>query len=176
MVKNFKQVSKNALEDVAEFMCTAARTAPKAKGIDNLEIVIIDEEKDKKKLMQKMKEIGRRNNRPSCMRDADNIEDVRYIVIIGTAVSPLGLNCGFCGFETCEKLKRTKAVCAYNPMDLGIAIGSAVGIASDFHVDNRLMYSIGKAAIEAGLLTKSSKIAIGIPLSATGKNPFFDRK
>jgi uncharacterized ferredoxin-like protein len=38
------------------------------------------------------------------------------------------------------------------------------------------MYSAGKAAIELGLLGTEVKVAYGIPLSATGKNPFFDRK
>lgn len=176
MTRKYGQISKDALKDVAEFMAVAARTAPKTRGRDNLEIVTIDDENEKAKLIEKMKEIGKKNDRPSCIRDADNIKDVQQIVIIATKIEPLGLNCGFCGFKTCEKLTKHKAVCAYNPMDVGIALGSAAALASKFHVDNRLMYSIGKAAIEAGILNKDSKIAIGIPLSATGKNPFFDRK
>jgi len=39
-----------------------------------------------------------------------------------------------------------------------------------------MMFSFGKSAIEAGLVPREIKIAIGIPLSATGKSPFFDRK
>jgi len=176
MVKKYSQVSEAALKDVAEFMSVAARTAPKTRGVDNLEIIVIEDKDERQKLIQKMKEIGKKNNRPSCVRDADNIKDAPQILVVGTKATPLGLNCGFCGYKDCEELKRSKAVCVYNPMDLGIALGSASGLAARFHVDNRLMYSIGKAAIEAGLLEKASKIAIGIPLSATGKNPFFDRK
>jgi len=176
MTRKYDAISKDTLKDVAEFMAVAARTAPKTRGRDNLEIVTIDDEKEKAKLVEKMKEIGKKNDRPSCIRDADNIKDVQQIVIIATKIEPLGLNCGFCGFKTCEELTRKKAVCAYNSMDVGIALGSAAALAAKFHVDNRLMYSIGKAAIEAGMLNKDSKIAIGIPLSATGKNPFFDRK
>jgi len=176
MVRKYDSISKAVLKDVAEFMAVAARTAPKAKGRDNLEIVTIDDEKEKTKLIEKMKEIGKKNNRPSCIRDADNIKDVEQIVIIATKVEPLGLNCGFCGFKTCEELTKNKALCAYSSMDVGIALGSAAALASKFHVDNRIMYSIGKAAIEADMLGKDCKIAIGIPLSATGKNPFFDRK
>ncbi len=176
MEKDFNQISKNALKDTAEFMCVAARTAPKARGTDNLEVAIIDDDGTKEKLVQKMKEIGKRNERPGFLRDADNIKDVKYIVIIGTKVKTIGLNCGFCGYKNCAELEKSEGVCIYNSLDLGTAIGSAVGIAADFHVDNRVMYSIGKAAIEAGLLAKDIKIALGIPLSATGKNPFFDRK
>ena len=176
MARKYDSISKDTLKDVAEFMAVAARTAPKTRGRDNLEIVIIEDENEKKKLIEKMLEIGKKNNRPSFIRDADNIKDARQIVIIATKVEPLGLNCGFCGFKTCEELTKNKALCAYNPMDVGIALGSAAALASKFHVDNRIMYSIGKAAIETGMLDKDSKIAIGIPLSATGKNPFFDRK
>jgi uncharacterized ferredoxin-like protein len=176
MVKKFDEIRDAALRDVAEFMCVAARTAPKTRGVDNLEIFIVGEETTKKKLIAAMKEIGKKNNRPSCIRDADTIHDTPYIVVIATKVTPLGLNCGFCGFATCEELKKTGGVCVYNSMDLGIALGSAVGVAARFHVDNRLMYSIGKAALKVGLLGQGVTIAIGIPLSATGKNPFFDRK
>jgi uncharacterized ferredoxin-like protein len=72
----------------------------------------------------------------------------------------------------------TKAggTCAYNPIDLGIAVSSAAGMASQFHADNRIMYSIGRAAMDLGLFSKDVKQALGIPLSVTGKNPFFDRK
>jgi len=173
---DYKKIEEASLNDVAEFMSIAARTAPKTRGRDNLEILIVDSEDEKKSLIKKMKEIASRDKRPSCERDATNIENTRYIVIIGSKVEPLGLNCGFCGYNTCEELLKTKAVCAYNSMDLGIALGSAASVAARFHVDNRLMYSIGKAAIETGLFKNKIKQAIGIPLSSTGKNPFFDRK
>ncbi|PIU41993.1 MAG: ferredoxin [Candidatus Omnitrophica bacterium CG07_land_8_20_14_0_80_42_15] len=176
MAGQYEKISKNALKDVAEFMCVAARTAPKAKGVDNLEILIIEDGDAKEKLMAKMKEIGVKNERPSCVRDADNIKDAPYVVVLGTKIAPLGLNCGFCGYKTCQELERSGGVCVYNSLDLGIAMSSAVEVASKFHADNRIMYSIGKAAIEIGSFSKNVKIALGIPLSATGKNPFFDRK
>ena len=58
--------------------------------------------------------------------------------------------------------------------DLGIALGSAAKIASNMNVDNRIMYSIGVAARRLGI--GGSNIVHGIPLSASGKNVFFDRK
>jgi uncharacterized ferredoxin-like protein len=61
-------------------------------------------------------------------------------------------------------------------IDLGIAIGSAVSTASVLKIDNRIMLSIGLAAVNLKILGKDVKIAYGIPLSISGKNPFFDRK
>ncbi|RKY43279.1 MAG: ferredoxin [Candidatus Makaraimicrobium thalassicum] len=159
---------------MAEFMCVAARTAPKTRGQDNLTITILDRP-DRQKVMAEMKKIAGRDSRPSCKRDAENIKDTDYIVVIGSKKKSMGLNCGFCGYHSCSELNETKGVCAYNSMDLGIALGSAASVAAGFHVDNRLMYSIGKAAVESGVLDEDVTQAIGIPLSATGKNPFFDR-
>lgn len=173
MPRKYKSIQKSALKDVAEFMCLSARTAPKAKGQDNLVIIILDE-KDKKRIIQQMKKIGKEQSRPGCLRDAENIKNSQNIIVVGTKSKPLGLNCGFCGYPTCKALSKTKGICSYNTMDLGIALGSAAGVASSFHADNRLMYSIGKAAMDCGMIP-GCVAAIGIPLSATSKNPFFDR-
>lgn len=175
-VIDYKRIEDAALKDAARFMAVASRTAPKTRGRDNLEIIIVDDEKSRSLLIGKMKEIAKRDNKSSCERDANNIADTDYIIIIGTKTGTLGLNCGFCGYRDCGELSKTKGICAYNSMDLGIALGSAASIAGRLHVDNRLMYSIGKAAIESGFFKEGVKLAIGIPLSATGKNPYFDRK
>ena len=58
-------------------------------------------------------------------------------------------------------------------IDLGIALGSAVKIASDLNIDNRIFYSAGLAAIQTGIM-KADEVQ-GIPLSIKGKNIFFDR-
>ncbi len=42
-------------------------------------------------------------------------------------------------------------------------------------IDNRMMFSIGVAALELGWFEKGVAMALGFPLSATGKSPFFDR-
>lgn len=85
--------------------------------------------------------------------------------------------CGMCGFQDCtEKDKHPDHPCVFNTGDLGIAIGSAVSVAMDHRVDNRIMYTVGQAVLEMGILGSEIKIAYGIPLSASGKNPFFDRR
>jgi len=82
-----------------------------------------------------------------------------------------------CGFKNCdEKNQYPNHPCAFNTGDLGIAIGSAVSVAMEHRVDNRIMYTVGQAALEMGILGPEVKIIYGIPLSASGKNPFFDRK
>jgi len=174
MPRKYNSIKEEVLKDISEMMCVAARTAPKTRGIDNLVIVTLTKD-EKKKVISRMKLIAKRDSRPSCARDAENIKDTDYIVVLASKKATLGLNCGFCGYKTCAELAKTKGVCAYNSMDLGIALGSAAALAADFHIDNRLMYSIGRAAIECGILGRSILQAIGIPLSATGKNPYFDR-
>lgn len=165
-----------AVKDVAEFMAASARTAPKTRGIDNIEVIVVDDAADRAALTKKMEELSVRLNKPSMARDAGSVKDSPQIVIIGVRSASAGLDCGMCGYGKCNDLKKTPGVCAYNSIDLGIAVGSAVAMASDMRVDSRVMYSIGKAALELEYFGKDVKQALGIPLSVTGKSPFFDRK
>ncbi len=64
--------------------------------------------------------------------------------------------------------------CAVNTVDVGIAIGSACSVAADHRVDSRVMFSVGCAAIELGMMPGCTSV-YGIPISSTSKNPFFDR-
>jgi uncharacterized ferredoxin-like protein len=175
-MKSSNELESAAVKDVAEFMAAAARTAPKTRGIDNIEVIAIDDDATKKKLMEKMKEISKKDDRPGFERDANCIAASPVILVIGVRNNPAGLNCGFCGYTTCDEMTKRKGACAYNPIDLGIATGSATAMASDFHADNRVMYSIGRACLDLKLFSQTVKQALGIPLSVTGKNPFFDRK
>jgi len=176
MVRREEEFKLETIGKIAEEMCLAARTAPKARGLDLLEIAIL-KGGEIEKLSKKMKEIGEREKHNTFLRDAENIKCASVIVLIGTKKKAIGLRyCSFCGCETCADAEKAGVICAYNTGDLGIAIGSAVSVAMDHRLDNRIMYSIGKAAIDLRLLGEEVMVAFGIPLSATGKNPFFDRK
>ncbi|MBU0489639.1 MAG: ferredoxin domain-containing protein [Bacteroidetes bacterium] len=59
--------------------------------------------------------------------------------------------------------------------DMGIAIGSAAAMASHYHLDNRIMFSVGRAVVALKLLGEDVTIAYGLPLAVGSKNPFFDR-
>jgi uncharacterized ferredoxin-like protein len=170
-----KDIEKG-VRDIANFIAIAAKTAPKAKGKDNLLIKIF--EKDQiNDLADKMIEAGKQTERPQTFsRDAESIRNLSCIVVIGTIYKTLGLNCGFCGLPTCKQAEEKNITCSYNSGDLGIAVGSAVATATRFHIDNRIMYTIGYTVIKYNMFEKDVRMALGIPLSATGKNPFFDRK
>ncbi|MEM4659794.1 MAG: ferredoxin domain-containing protein, partial [Sulfolobales archaeon] len=62
---------------------------------------------------------------------------------------------------------------AMSLVNLGIAVGSAVKTASILNVDNRVMFTIGVAAKKLNLI--DADVVLGIPLSATSKNIYFDR-
>lgn len=77
-------------------------------------------------------------------------------------------------FPTCAG--RPEGVpCALNTVDVGIAVGSACAMAADLRVDTRVMFSAGLAAQRLDWL-KGCKTVFAIPVSASSKNPFFDRK
>jgi uncharacterized ferredoxin-like protein len=131
---------------------------------------------DKCRLQDRMRLIGERDNVQSFLRDAGNLDHAPVVVLIGTRKEPLRLPaCGYCGFDDCDTMLNAGGTCSFSAGDLGIAVGSAVSLTADLRVDNRIMYTAGKAAIELGILGDDILIAYAIPLSAKGKNPFFDR-
>lgn len=175
MIFEGKAAENEALKYAARLMCLAARTAPKGRGTDNLVTAIISGDSIEK-LQKEMNKIAINEGAEYFSRDAKNLDNASYIVLLGTVLRPLGVKgCGFCGFENCEENKKNKGVCAFNTGDLGIAIGSAVSKAADLRVDNRVMFTVGKAAVNLGFLGENVKIAYGIPLSSSEKNIFFDR-
>lgn len=174
----------DVLEALAQTILLAARTAPKAKGVDDI-ITALAEKEDIEVLASAMEKLADKKGAGFVFlkRDAANLRNAGAAVLIGVKTSgAAGLNCGACGFETCtEMLNRQKVEvdfkgpnCMLKYVDLGIAVGAAAAKAKDCCVDNRVMYSVGAAARVSGLL--DADVIFGIPLSITGKNIFFDRK
>ena len=175
MIKNMEQCELDAVLTVADKMVTAAKTAPKASGQDSIVAAVVTGE-DKDRLAMAMREIGKREEKEFCIGDAGNVDNSVCVVLIGCKERPYGLNrCALCGFENCAAMKKAGGVCAFNLSDLGIAVGSAVSLAADNRVDNRVMYSAGRGAIELGLLPDKIRVCYGIPLNATSKSIYFDR-
>jgi uncharacterized ferredoxin-like protein len=161
--------------EAARLICIAARTAPKARGKDLLVTAIVSGEQQRQ-LAERMRKIAQRDDVAFFARDADNVLQAEMVVLLGSRKQPIGLpNCGLCGFSGCEALQAAGGVCAFNSGDLGIALGSAASRAADLRIDNRIMYSAGKAALELGFLGEDVVLAYGLPLAVIGKSPFFDR-
>ena len=171
---------KETVNLVGELMAVAARTAPKAGGKDLIEVKLLSDS-ERVTLGNDMIQVGNERNIPGFERDGKNVLNSDAVLLIGLMPHKgTGLNCGACGFATCEEFNSKSFVgdfegpnCALRVLDLGIALGSAAKIASDLNVDNRIMYRIGVSAKRLGM--SKSRISHGIPLSATGKNIFFDR-
>lgn len=153
-------------------MLTAARTAPKGRGVDIIECALLDRG-DIARVSAVMKDLYAETGRMVYSRDAENIMQADAMFVVATRDMPLGLNCRHCGFATCDE-KPAAVPCAINSVDVGIAIGSAVSAAADCRVDCRVMFSAGMAAERMNLLDGCRQYFC-IPLSSSSKNPFFDR-
>jgi len=173
MIYNSKESEKNAVLRIAEMMAAAARTAPKACGVDLIQTMILDGQ-DKDMLTATMREIGAARDK-FFIRDATNVDVCHCIVLIGAGVAPRGLNCGLCGIGKCEDAEKAGIACALSVTDLGIAVGSAASKAMDHRIDNRVLYTAGMATLKLKLFPDDIKVCFGIGLSTTGKNVFFDR-
>ena len=177
MLINSKKAEESAILNLAYAVCAAARTAPKACGIDHLDTaILIGEDKDRiaaemRKLAEDVGENGRHFR-----RDANNVDASSAVVLIGAKYETRGLGemCKLCGFANCGACEKAGAACVFTSIDLGIALGSAVSLVADNRIDNRIMFTIGQAAAKLGLLG-DHKLVMGIPLSASGKSVFYDR-
>ena len=174
---------KQALLEAAKHMLVAARTAPKTAGVDDiLTLIIYGEEKDT--IAKQMEQMAEERRIEAFRRDAKNVRESEAVVLIGVrGRKSMGLDCGACGYESCEEFENAKqkhakdftgSTCLFKALDLGIALGSAVKTASLFNVDNRIMYRIGTVALRLNMLPEATVI-MGIPISARGKSIYFDR-
>ena len=177
MLIRSQKAEEQAVLNLAYAVCVAARTAPKARGEDCVDTMVLTGD-DKAQIAEEMRRIGKDLGEDGAYfsRDAANVDVSAAVVLIGAKYQPRGLNerCGLCGFVNCAACTEAGAACVFTSMDLGVALGSAVAIAADQRVDNRIMFSIGKAAANLNLLGEY-KMIMGIPLSVSGKSPFFDR-
>jgi uncharacterized ferredoxin-like protein len=171
-----------AVLEVARLMLLAARTAPKGRGIDDIETLILTG-KDKNAVAKEMRTLEKSAGK-NWERDAVNVEQASALVLIGLkGGKALGTQCGACGYENCEAMLKAGRIeglffagptCVIKAIDLGIAIGSAVKTAQIHNVDNRIFFRAGVGGYRLKLMPECTVI-IGIPLAATGKSPFYDR-
>jgi uncharacterized ferredoxin-like protein len=171
-----------AVIDVARLMLLSARTAPKGKGVDDIETMILTG-KDKDAVAKKLHEMAE-NLGSHWTRDAKNVDQADALVLIGLkGPKALGTNCSACGYETCKKMLAVGRkegnffagpTCIIKALDFGIAVGSAVKTAQIHNVDNRIFFRAGAAAYRLQIMPDCT-IIMGVPLAATGKSIFFDR-
>jgi uncharacterized ferredoxin-like protein len=185
MIKGETQM-KEVSTIVAQLMAASARTAPKGGGKDFLEIVVIEAEQDLKKIAAAMKDYAPRStNEAYWLRDAANIENSQALVLIGLAKANLaGYDCGGCGFPTCKEFEQNRRLqdkemgytgphCIMRMMDIGVALASAAKTASLMNVDNRVQQRVAAAARALGYI--KAEVAMGIPVSVSGKSIYYDR-
>lgn len=178
---------KETAEMAIKLMAASARTAPKAGGKDFLEIVVITNDDDLKKIAGAMKEYAPRStNEAYWLRDASNIENSQALLLIGLAkFVTAGYDCGGCGHPTCAEFSKNRQPdekemgytgphCVMRMMDIGVALSSAAKTASLLNVDNRVQQRVGAAARALGYIT--AEVVMGIPVSISGKSIFFDRQ
>ncbi len=173
MITFEENIRNENIKDIAKMLMTAARTAPKARGTDNLVLAVATDDSIAE-IADKMRQLAVEREMPFFERDAENVMNSAAIVLFGMKISPLGLNCAACGYKTCGE-KPKNVPCFFNANDMGIAIGSAVSLAADMRVDNRVMFSVGQAVMALGMMPEAEMI-LALPLSVKGKSIFFDRK
>ena len=174
MIYNERDMRAETVKRLAEAVMVAARTAPKAKGRDLVEIAMLTDE-DVERLSDMMLKVSQETGLKFLLRDAANILQSQALLLIGTrnVAEVCALNCGYCGFSTCSA-KPDYVPCAMNAIDVGIAVGAACSKIADYRLDSRVLFSAGWVAKRMGVLSECD-LVFAIPLSSSSKSPFFDR-
>jgi len=176
MIREVEQLQEETVRLQVQGLMNRMLTAPKAKGLDDVRILYVDGE-DKAVLTAFMRRHGQERDRPGLVRDAANVDRAVAVVVLGARPMFMNLDCGMCGWGSCQEAEAAGGNCIYPIADLGIAIGSGVSAAAELGLDNRVMYSIGLAALGTGLFADPAiRCALGIPFSVSSKNMFFDRR
>ncbi|MBI4844748.1 MAG: hypothetical protein HY809_10625 [Nitrospirae bacterium] len=178
---------KEVTDMVVKLMAASARTSPKAGGKDFLEIVVVTKDDDLRKIADAMKTYAPKStNEAYWLRDASNIENSQALLLVGLREpNTAGYDCGACGYPTCAEFKKDRQMkdkemgysgphCVMRMIDIGVALSSAAKTASIHNVDNRVQQRVGAAAKAIGLI--KAEVAMGIPVSVSGKSIYFDRQ
>ena len=171
-----KTACENTILQVAQEMCLAAVTAPKGCGRDSIACGVLTGE-EITALVREMRRIEdeTENCRPIFYRDAALVEQCEAVVLIGSMNQARGVHpCGYCGNGSCAGMAKTPGQhCAFDDIDLGVAVGSAAAMAADLRVDNRVLYTAGLAAMNLKLLGEKAGTIIAIPVTASCRDIFF---
>lgn len=177
MIYTSPEMEHSAALNAAAAICAAMRTAPKTKGVDVIRTCVVTGQ-DKERLAIRMRELSEAFGYAFFKRDADGVDAAEAVVIVAAEEhrSGLGKGCSYCHFADCDDCAEKSGLCAFNAIDVGIALGSAAAMAADLRVDSRIMFSVGRAAQTLGLPCENASVVLGLPISIRGKNPYFDRK
>lgn len=104
MILNERESRHEHVLHVARQMMTAARTAPKGKGVDIIEIAMVTDG-NINILSEMMVKMVAEHGMKFFLRDAENILNAECVLLIGTHEQAQGLNCGHCGYATCVSRK-----------------------------------------------------------------------
>ncbi len=185
---------KQAVREAAKIIGISIRTAPKSAGIDDIAYKILSDA-EKRRVGLEIKRVAGclQKNKPEKVKkaieldwhsDAKAIDASGCLILIGVGGrKAMGFDCSGCGFKDCSEFLKAKSpetifmagpFCIFQLLNLGIAVSSAAKAASNLNIDNRIMYRAGLAGYRLGFL-KGCNPVLGLPLSAAGKNIYFDR-
>jgi len=186
----------------ARLMVNSAITAPVIGGVPLIECNLVYGRQEMEKVARKIEELAYTNKREVWQNmfktEAVMVRESDVILFIGcyrAAKSPLDAECGLCNGEpSCQRMyegwpranlgmidvtDRRKETLIQGPLctarigDLGFAVGSALRMAVNLHVDCRPLLSASLAGLELEYCPESHFV-IGMPMTAQAKNPYVD--
>jgi len=143
--------------------------------LSDLEVTIVSG-KQKEELAKYMYQLAEELRDPSCKADARDIRRAKAVILVGLRDGGVvfGMNCGACGFRSCEEMLQNRVAgllfpgptCVIRALELGAAMGLLTWSRPVLSKDRKAMVRIGVAAKRLGLV--KSDVALGILLGEAG--------
>ncbi len=193
---------RNGAIEAARLMMNAALTAPKAGGVPQMEGHLVWGGAEQERIARKMEELAGVKSSNKLWRnmfkyEAVMVREADVILFLGNyqLFRPFETGCNLCGgVGGCQWLYKRKGarfghvdvsevqhpewlvdgpVCGIRLQGFGLAVGSALQLASRLLVDARAFMSVGLAGQKLGYCPKSPMV-VGIVIAAQSKNPCVD--
>ena len=123
MICHSQDAETSGILHIAQRMCVAARTAPKARGVDHIDSCYLTGD-EKEALAAEMDRLGREQDLAFFIRDAENVRNSTAVVLVGTSISQRGLNeaCQYCNHQSCAECAREMASAPLIPWILALPL------------------------------------------------------
>lgn len=155
---------------VANLMTVSAKADHRPNDNSKIEIMVLDDAQ-KEILVEELFQMADDTGDDNYSDLGESIREMGKLVLIGLDdETPLGLDCGACGFSSCEAMSKENISdifegpsCAHRLLDMGIAVGDAIRTAEIHGVRSYAIIEAGLAAKRVGLST--SRISLIVPVN-----------
>lgn len=179
------ELIEKGLQQAVELMAIAAHNSFRFSDQNKVKIIVVGNE-EMEAIAEYCFSLG--DMAPLAARDGRNVvqmikEPTKLMIIGDKRKSPFNYDCGACGYRTCKEMNKAEEVesltangpsCQFRNLNVNIAANAAASLAHRLGLHCRVFSTLAFAA-KALEIIEDVDITCSVSVSASRKNPYFDR-